>query len=288
MNMVNNNQLRIKDFPKEISKIAQERFIKGDNLIINLKEINISPIQSVLIVLYYYDYLSFIYKAGKGLILYKQIERYMKEYQNISVRHTRNVIEEMYFYRLIEKSNKWGNCYIKMTNPSYRFFSNGKNLKKSQEIGSLKRNIFITEHYLRYKPDMRESFINIIAGQNILQAERLEQLEKHNIFLENITKDKEDNLIIHFGLLDISSTININTIKEKIELINSFFNLNYNNIHFRLNINTQDNTRYQFLKNKWNKSTPYVKATRFKSITFTNLSIKRYFTFNADSQITEQ
>ena len=286
--MTKNNKLIIKEYPKTISKIAEEKFIKDGKLIIDLEQIKISPLQTALIIFYYFDYLDFIYRAGVGRVLYKQLEKYMLDYNNIAKSYTKKVVEEMVFYRLLEKENKWGNSFLKMTRPSYQFFNGKDTFKNINEVGRIKRNVFITEHYLEYKPDKREKFKETIEIHNILQSGRLEQLEQNNVFLENITKDKQDNIIITFGILDMLDILTTNNIKEKIELINSFFNLNHDNMYFKVNVNTQDYTRCQFLQNKWNKEDIYVNASMFNgNIKFSNLNIKRYFTYAGEYKITD-
>ncbi|MPM01912.1 hypothetical protein SDC9_48152 [bioreactor metagenome] len=286
--MINNGKLRIKEYPKTLSKTVEEKYIKDGKLIVDLENIKISPVHTALIIFYYYDYLDFMFKAGNGRVLHKQLEKFMKDYHNISTKYTRNMIEEMFFYRLIEKDNKWNNCFLKMTSPAYSFFSGGKKLNIPNEIGSIKRSIIMAEHYLRnYKPDKTENFKTIMEIRNVLQNERLEQLENNNIFLANIevSRESKDNLIITFGIIDVADTLTVKHIKEKIELINSFFNLNDNYNCFKVNVNTQNTGRNKFLQNKWNKETPYINASLFNgNIKFTNLNTKRYFCHNHNTE----
>lgn len=272
---------KIKHTPKNIPKVVKDNFINEKGYL----EVNINSkvpaIQDFLIKLHYYPYLEYIYKYGKGRVFSFQLVDYITKIYKVSERMALDNIDEMYYYRLIEKKVYFNSRIIYLTAPASNFF--GPPLKLNIDIGALMRTAFLCEHVNLFQPERRDFYNGYIEQQGFLLPDKLEHLrERLFIIPEKIVKNTNGDILITFGFLDINQTKRPCDIREKIEVVNSFFLPSIENVYFKINFCVYDQERFEYIKGKWDKQSRYlINASKYKGIEFTNLNVKRYFDYHS-------
>jgi len=254
--------------------------IKRNPSDINSVEINLKSkteaIYQLLIKLYYYDYLEFVYRCG-GKVYLQQLIDYMKTIHNVKAETTRKAVREMIINDLVKSKQMHNNNLLILTHISNKFFSEQENkniLTIRLNLGSLIRTAFIAEHLIRYEATKRD-FYREEASKYFI-TNKLKELEKMNIYIQKVSRNKQNDILLTFAIFDVSETLNTAEINNKISKINSSLKINAENVYLKINVCTQDHYKQEVLQKKYNS----IYLSRLKAVEFTNLNIKRFFTSN--------
>ena len=273
---------RIKHAPVNIPEAVKRDYVNEKGFLEVSLNSKVPPIQDLLIKLYYYDYLYFIYHTGKNRMFYIQLVDYMQKCFSLTEDTIEGAVDEMYYYRLIDKKIVFNSRLLVLTIPSINFF--GKNNKTNTSIGALLRTAFLVEHINTYEPEKREFYTQFIKENNFLLDGKLDYLkERYFCVPQKVVKNNNGEYLITFGLLDITQSNLPCDIARKIQIINSLFNPELDNVFFNLNFCCWDKERQRYIANKWKQQKDYlhINARHFKGIEFTNLNVRRFFDFHA-------
>ncbi len=279
-------QIKLKSFSRiytmeDLHPHIKEKYITKDGYLKVKLGDSIYSINDLIIKLKYFEIIDYIHKIGKGKMFLQQLIDYIVISKNVSKSRAQHIIDELYYYKLINKKNAWNNKLVILSTQSFKFYGEDKCPNK-YSIGFITKQTFFVEYYLRYQ--MLNNFSNEEKILTLISEEHIKKLhfQKH-MYVENIVTSNDGHHHITFAYLNYLKGTDASTLENKVKYINSILPMTQN-ITFGIRVCNYDNATNTLLKRRWQTHSFRVLSTyyRFKGFQFTSLNIKRYFTVSFD------
>lgn len=241
------------------------------------------PVTDLIIKLRYYNMLAFIYHVGQGKVFRQQLLLYIMKSQRVSMSRADNILDELYYYKLVFKKDAWNNKMVVLTTQSFKFFQADKAPNK-YSIGHIMKRTFYIEHYLNFGMNKLIDMENALLSESILTQDHIRKLKNYKYMqVENVESTISGGTHITFAFLNYQKTVSPIALESRVRYLNSILPMD-KDIKFSIRVCNYDNSTNTLCKRRWQPNQFTIETTyhRFTGFQFTSIGIRKYFEVTID------